>query len=221
MVIAEAPSFERGRRKQTIYNIPGRSGSVVVQEDAWEDVPRPYIVWVGEDQNNSLPELVDAFEAMLNSKKGYLRLSDNFEPDIYRLAYYSGGDGFTNQLLTVGQATINFTCKAQRFLVSGETAVEIQNGDTLSNPTRYDAKPLIHIEGSGTVTVSIGGKTIEAEITDYINIDCEEMNAYRQSAENMNNKVTGTFPTITPGSNSVAITGSVTKCEITPNWYTI
>ena len=124
MVVSEAPSFERARRKQTVITVPGRTGDVVFQEDAWEDVPRPYNVFIAEDLqedsggniSGTLAERVDNFEAMLNSKTGYQRLEDNFEPDVYRRAYYSGGDGFTNELLAVGRATINFTCDARRFL---------------------------------------------------------------------------------------------------------
>lgn len=221
MVVSEAPSFERARRKQTIFSVPGRNGSVIFQEDAWEDVTRSYNVFISDKVNKTLVERVDAFEAMLNSKKDYLKLSDNFEPDTFRLAYYSGGDGFTNQLLAVGQATLNFTCRAERFLVSGETPVAVVDSDTLDNPTLYTAKPIIHIEGSGTVTVSIGGKTITADIVDYINIDCERMNAYRLATENMNDKVSGDFPLIAPGSNGIGITGAVTLCEITPRYFTI
>lgn len=231
MVISEAPSFERARRKQTVYNVPGRTGSVIFQEDAWEDVNRSYNVFIpeaieedsGGNISGTLAERVTEFEAMLNSKKGYQRLEDNFEPDIFRLAYYSGGDGFTNELLTIGRATLNFTCNAKRFLKTGETPVEVSNGDTLDNPTRYDAKPLIKIEVSSpsTITVSIGGATISADVTDYIYIDCDEMNAYRQSAENKNNDVSGAFPSLAPGSNMIGITGSPTKVTITPRWFTI
>lgn len=231
MVVSEPPSFERGRRKQTVYNVPGRSGAVIFQEDAWEDVVRPYNVFIPEDiQEDSggiisgtLAERVTNFEAMLNSKNGWQRLTDNFEPDVYRMAYYSGGDGFTNELLSVGRATLNFTCKAQRFLLSGDVEQTVVNGDSIKNPTLYAAKPLIYISVStpSTVTVSIGGKTISADVTDYINIDCDEMNAYRLSAENKNSDISGAFPLIQPGSNTIAITGSPTLVKITPRFFTI
>ena len=230
MVVSEAPSFERARRKQTVITVPGRTGDVVFQEDAWEDIPRPYNVFIAEDLqedsggniSGTLAERVDEFEAMLNSKTGYQRLEDNFEPDIYRRAYYSGGDGFTNELLAIGRATINFTCDARRFLKSGDIPVSVTNGATLTNPTRFASKPIIHIEASNeTISVSIGGKTITAEVTDYINIDCERMNAYRLPVENKNDKISGSFPTIPSGSNTIGITGTYTKVEITPNWFTV
>ena len=54
-----------------------------------------------------------------------------------------------------------------------------------------------------------------------INIDCERMNAYRLPAENRNNKITGTFPTIASGTNTVTVSGSVTDATIVPRYYTI
>lgn len=221
MVIAEAPAFERGKRKTTVYNVPGRNGSVIVQQDAWEDVPRNYKVWLTLDGKQALNEAVDAVEGWLNSVKGYQRLEDNFEPEIFRLAYYNGGDEFSNMAMMAGEGTIRFTCRAERFYKSGEQAITVTNGTKIYNPTRYTSKPLIHIEGSGTVTVSIGGNTISASVTDYINIDSDTMNAYRLPAENKNGDISGSFPVIPAGAQTIGITGTTTKVTVVPRWFTI
>lgn len=221
MVIAEAPSFEKATRKNTIYNVPGRNGAIVFQEDAFSDVGRDYRVWIADDAKKDLGEMVNAFTAWLISNKGYQRLEDSFEPDIFRLAYYNGGDNVSNELMQYGESTISFTCRPERFYKSGEFPISVSNGNQVNNPTRFTAKPLIHIEGSGTVTISIGGNTMSASITDYINIDCDSMNAYRLSAENMNSYISGSFPVILPGINTIGITGTVTTCEITPRFFTI
>lgn len=221
MVVAEAPSFERPTRKQSVYTVPGRNGAVVFQQDAWEDVVRSYQVWLADDAEQDLVDQVDAFEAWLNSQKGYQRLEDSFEPDVFRLAYYSGGIGVSNHLTQYGEATLSFTCRPERFYKSGEQPVTVVNGDKINNPTRFTSKPLIHIEGSGTVTITCGGKTMSASVTDYINIDCEQMNAYRLPAENKNSQISGSFPVIEPGINTVGITGTVSLCTITPRYFTI
>ena len=44
MVIAEAPSFDKPTRKNTVYNVPGRNGAIIFQEDAFEDITRSYRV---------------------------------------------------------------------------------------------------------------------------------------------------------------------------------
>lgn len=221
MVIAEAPTFERSTRKQEVFNIPGRNGSVIIQQDAWNDVPRSYKVWLTKKGEEDLSTSVDALLGWLNSKKGYQRLEDNFEPNVFRLAYYSGGSNFENHLTQYGNGTLTFTCRAERFYKDAEHPIEVTNGDKLNNPTRYTSKPLIHIEGTGAVTIAFGGATMSATLADYINIDSETMNAYRLPAENKNNNISGTFPTLLPGINTIAITGTVTKVEITPRYFTI
>lgn len=220
IVVSEAPSFDKPTRKTTTYAVPGRNGAILFQEDAFDDVTRSYKVWFAEDHGD-LTEKVNAFTSWLFSKKGYSRLEDSFEPDIFRLGYYSGGQNVSNELTQYGETTIQFICRPERFYKSGEQPITASNGDKLFNSTRFASKPLIHIEGSGTVTVTIGGKTITAAVTDYINIDCDRMNAYRLPTENKNSDISGTFPTIKPGESAVATTGTITKLEITPRYFTI
>ena len=221
MVISEPPAFERGARKQTVYKIPGRNGSIVIQQDAWDDVTRTYRVWLDQDPALDLVDQINALEAWLNSSTGYQRLEDNFEPETFRLAYYSGGDNVTNELMQAGTATLRFTCRPERFYKTGEQEIEVVNGSKIYNETRYTSKPLIHLEGNGSASLAIGDKTITATITDYINIDCESMNAYRLPTENKNASIGGTFPTIAPGANAIAITGTITKATIVPRFFTI
>lgn len=222
IVVSEAPAFDAPARKQTVYNVAGRNGAVVFQEDAWEDVVRSYNVWTAFDLD-SLADKVSAFEALLNSKKGWQRLEDSFEPEHFRFAYYQGGDSFSNTMMSYGAATLNFVCRPERFLKSGEFPISVTNGDDIVNPTRFTSKPLIKITvpSSGTVTVACGGNTISADVTDYMYIDCDAMNAYRLPTENKNNKISGSFPIIPSGSNTIGITGTVTSVEITPRFFTI
>lgn len=230
IVVSEAPVFDKPVRKMEIYNVPGRNGSILFQQNAFEDVTRSYNVFlttiIGEDSGgditSDLPSKVNAITAWLNSKSGYQRLEDSFETDVFRLAYYSGGNEFTDRMLEAGEATLTFTCRPERFYKNAESPVEVSNGDTMTNPTKFASKPLIHIEGTGTVTVSIGGETITAkDLVDYINIDCDRMDAYRLSSENKNDKISGSFPTVKPGSNTITITGTTTKVTITPRYFTI
>lgn len=220
IVVGEVPSFDKPKRRSTVFNIQGRNGSILFQDGSFDDVTRSYSVWVDEKQNN-LVDKVNAFTGWLYSKTGYQRLEDSFEPDVFRLAYYNGGQNVSNELMIYGETTISFVCRPERFLKSGEKAIQVQNGGSIFNPTKFEAKPLIHIEGTGSVTVSINGTSIVATITDYINIDCDRLDAYRLPTENKNSTISGTFPTIKPDSNAIGLSGSITKCEITPRFYLI
>ena len=223
MVVSEAPTFEKPTRKNTVYQVPGRNGAIVFQQDAWNDVTRKYKVWIAEDENEDLATKANAVLGWLYSKTGYQRLEDNFEPDVFRLAYYNGGQSVSNELTQYGETTLTFTCRPERFYKIGEDAISVTNGDKINNFTRYTSKPLIHIEvaSATTITVTANGKTISAAVTDYINIDCETMNAYRLTSENKNGDISGDFPTLAPGTNTIGITGTLTSCTITPRFFTI
>lgn len=229
IVISEAPTFEQPKRKTTVFNIPGRNGSVLFQQNAFDDVTRSYNIYIlpvmsvdsGGSESGSLAETVNAITSWLNSKTGYQVLTDNFEPDVYRLAYYSGNNNITNELTQYGATTLTFTARPERFLVSASEPVTVINGSTLHNPTLFTSKPLIYLEGSGIYTIKINDIGITADVDDYIYIDCERMTAYRTSSENMNNKIGGTFPSLVPGNNSIALVGTPTLATVTPNYFYI
>lgn len=220
-VISAAPAFAHPERKSQAFEVPGRNGVILQQQDAWGDVARAYNVWLAVDKAADLPAKVNAFSAWLNSIKGYQRLEDSFEPEVFRLAYYNGGGEVSNNLMQYGEAVVSFSCRPERFYKSGDIPRPLTNGLKIYNPTRFIAKPFLHIEGSGEISITINGQTITAQIVDFINIDCDRMDAYRLEPENMNNQIAGTFPTIAPGLNTVAITGTVTAATITPRFYDI
>lgn len=221
IVVSEAPSFDKPARKRTVFNVPGRNGSVLFQEDAFDDVTRSYRAWIADYDKVDIVQAVNAFTGMLYSKKGYQRLEDSFEPDTFRLAYFNGGQDISNEMMQYGETTISFVCRPERFYKDGEKEIAIANGDSIHNYTNYASSPLIYIEGYGPVEISIQGQTITAELDDYIHIDCERMNAYRTPSENKNADISGVFPKILPGTNGIAITGTTTKVTIKPRYFTI
>lgn len=221
IVVSEAPAFDKGKKRVQVYNVPGRNGAVVFEDGSFEDTTRTYKVWVAKDREESLPEIVDAMSSWLYSKSGYVRLEDSFEPDVFRLAYYVGGQEVTNQMLQFGRTSLPFVCRAERFYKDAEQEQIVSDGEKIYNPTRYPSRPLIHIEGTGDITISISGVTMSATVSDYINLDCDRQNAYRLPSENKNSYISGTFPTIQPGMNTIATTGTVTKVTIVPRYFTI
>lgn len=220
MVVAEAPAFDRPIRKQNVFNVPGRNGAIILPQDAFEDTARSYNVWLTKEAGTDLAAAVDAVSAWLMSKTGYQRLEDSFEPDVFRLAYFSGAPTFTNKLMQYGETTLTFNCRPERFLKAGEQSVDVTSPLTIYNPTRFNAKPLIHIEGSGTVNIAISGRVMTANVVDYINIDCDALNAYREPYENKNSEIAGTFAELVPGDNTISITGA-TLATLTPRYFTI
>lgn len=228
IVVGAAPSYDKPRRKIQRFDVPGRNGAVLYQQDAWEDTTRSYKIWIDEAVEESgggfsgtLTDRIYAAVEKLYATKGYTYLTDTFEPDIKRLAYYSGGNDVSNELMAYGESTLTFTCRPERFYKDYLTTHSFSVG-TMTNPTQYTAKPLIHIKGSGTVTLTMGGNTISIDLSNHTDImlDCETMDAY-WGTTNLNSIVSGDFPVLKPGSNSVSKTGSTSKLEIAERYFTL
>lgn len=221
VVIEKAPKISRGTRKFTTYTIPGRSGDIIEPQDAWSNYTQSYSIWAGGYTDGSAQLSMSAISAWLLSPTGYQRLEDNFEPDIFRLAYFVGPIEAEDILSQVGKCDIQFNCKPQRYLKLGEKTKAFSSGDKIFNPTQFAAKPLIKVYGTGNGSVTINGFTLTITgMLDYLYIDCETMDVYRQTSENRNSLVSGSFPTIAPGSNTVTY-NNLSSVEITPRYFTI
>lgn len=222
--IEKVPALDRPPRKMTVISIPGRSGDIVFPQDAWENIRQAYDVFCNAGSDAAAN--TRAFIAKLHGSKGYQRLTDTFDTNIFRMAYVDDVITMQNILNQVWKARVIFNCRPERFLLTGETVVtKTSSGGTISNPTAFNSKPLIKITGSGAVTLSVGSeyKVSISNISSYVNLDCDAQDAYKTAAENKNSTVTITqgdsFPQLHPGSNTISWTGSVTKVEITPRWY--
>ena len=219
--IASAPNIIRPVRKMSVVQIAGSNREIVDMEDAWDCYDQPYSMYIGDGSKNSIQEGLNEVARVL-FKNGWQTLFDDYEPDYFRLAYYQGGFDTENRYTRLGRFDISFRCRPERFLISGNAPVSLATGEKVCNPTSYPAKPLIHITGSGSGTLTVAGITMSfTGIEDYLNIDCDTMDVYRQAAENKNSLMTGSFPVLPSGNSTVTFTGGISTVTITPRWYVI
>lgn len=219
--IGSSPNIIRPKRKMTITQIAGSNRDYIDMQDAWETYDQPYHLFLGDGTEDNIQEKFDAVARVLY-KKGWQVLLDDYEPDIYRLAYYQGGFDAENRYTRLGKFDITFRCRPERYLAMGNDPVEFTTGGTITNPTTYEAKPLIHIEGSGNGTLTVAGTLMEfTDLVDYLNVDSDIMDVYRQPTENRNSLMTGDFPVLPAGNSSVSFTGGITKVTITPRFWRI
>lgn len=222
IIVEQVPNLNRPTRKFKTYEVPGRSGTIIEQQDAYANIDRQYQIWFTDPawRNDYTPAKARYIAEWLYNTNGYVRLEDNFEPDYFRLAYFNGPLNIESTLLMIGKATISFNCRPERFDKEGEQWFE--NPTTITNKYAFSAKPLIKIEGSGNGTFTIQGQTVTITgMTDYLYIDCESQDCYRQTAENRNNLMTGNFPVLKPGDNTITKSGGITKISIQPRFWTL
>jgi len=203
-------------RDYETIRIPGRSGDLLVSNNRYENIRIPYSAFILRNFKYNTDEIRD----WLLSADGYCRLEDDYHPDIYRMAYFKGPLDFDVKFDQFGECDIEFEAMPQRFLVSGEQSTTFSKTGTITNPTAFAAKPLIRVYGGGTLTISGVHINITAG-NEYIDIDCDLMDAY-EGSNNRNGNITltdGLFPTLMPGSNRITLGSGITKVVITPRWW--
>ena len=217
--VAHPPGYAYPERDYTITHIPGRNGDIIQDNGCYKNVERTYEVSF-DAPNEDFATYANAVSAWLHSTTGYARLEDSYEPDYYRMAVYQESNIFENLYNKAGTATIVFECKPQRFLKTGDNTITIQNSLTIMNPTGFEAYPLFKVTGtSGVLTVN-GNSITFSSIDDFVMLDCELQDAYKENI-NKNSTISGTFPVLKTGSNTISWTGDISSVTMKPRWWTI
>ena len=217
--VAHPPGYAYPERDYTITHIPGRNGDIIQDNGCYKNVERTYEVSF-DAPDEDFATYANAVSAWLHSTTGYARLEDSYEPNYYRMATYQESNMFENLYNQAGTATIVFECKPQRFLKTGDNIITIQNSLTIMNPTGFEAYPLFKVTGtSGVLTVN-GNSITFSSIDDFVMLDCELQDAYKENI-NKNSTISGTFPVLKTGSNTISWTGGISSVTMKPRWWTI
>ena len=212
-------TFVKPQRSAETVAIPGRNGTLELDNKRYDNVTITYSAFIVDRFDTNY----EGFAAYMLSQKGYKRLEDTYHPDHFRLARYTGG--LAPEMTTrnrEGIFEITFDCKPQFFLKEGERMRELTSGQTILNPTLYDAKPIFKVYGTGTLTIGTVGITVTAS-AGYTILDCDAGEAYdgsgsrNQYIQNVNSY---DYPTLKPGNNTISWTG-FSKVELTPRWWTL
>jgi len=214
-------TFDAPERDIEYVEIPGKSRALILDNNRFRNIDITYPAYMSGDFDSRF----DVFKAAMLSYAGqYMILSDTYHPNEFRYATFTGGiDPETGPYNRSGRFDITFNCGPQRFLTSGLSTTTFAEAGTIANPTAYTATPNIRVYGYGTVGVGSNTITITIHPYPYIDIDCEAMDAKYQ-ANNCNGyvQVSGdVFPTLPPGNTGITISGSVSKIELQPRWWTV
>lgn len=150
--------YNAPERDVTMIEIPGRNGAFAKDNGRFQNIEVTYHAGMFGDTGTDFADGISAFRNELCSRVGYCRLTDEYNPDEYRMAVYKSGLNVDAASLEAGEFDIVFECKPQRFLTSGETEETLSSGDDITNPTLFDAHPLLEVWGYGGI--NLGGQTV-------------------------------------------------------------
>lgn len=210
-------SFNKPQKNVEKFSVPGRSGDLLVDYGTWQNVLIVYPCLIRGNFDTAFETLCN----LLGSMKGYQKIECSNDSTHFRLGRpVVPQSPEVKRLNKDGYFDLQFDCKPQRFLVSGETETTYTSSSaTLNNPTRFDAKPMIRVTGSGTCTVNDTTITVASGYS-YVDIDCEAMECFYGST-NANSKVSfsgNNFPVLSPGNNTIS-KGTVTSVKIKPRFW--
>ena len=217
--ISGSGTFNFPQRVIQTVDIPGRSGSLTVDNGRFLNIQVSYPAFIRRDFTRN----VDGVKAWLLSSTGYQRLTDSYHPDFFRMARFTGPADFTTRFLNYsGEITLAFDCMPQRFYQIGQQTMQIPTGTILKNPSFFEAKPLITVYGNAPGILNVGGVVVSIlSLTDYLVIDCDSQNAYK-GTQNLNQTVSApVFPVLGAGETEISFSGGIQRVEMIPRWWTV
>lgn len=193
--------------------VPGRSGHLLIDENYYEPVYKTI-----RCRMLAKPETDSLFPKL--REKGRLILSS--EPEKYYMAYVSNDIAMEYILADYRAFDITFCCEPFKYSLEEENDfISVKSSPlALYGKGNISALPFIKIYGSGTISLTINGSTIQIKnVSGNVTIDSRFMSIMTGNT-NMSMHMTGEFPMLLGNGelNTISFSGNISKIEIQPNW---
>ena len=187
--VSGAGSFNAAELDTTSYQIPGRNGDLILQNNRYKNIDVTYPAFIP----NEFETRVQSVRNWLRSSKVYARLEDNYDPDHFRMGVGKGVQTFNPGFLNKGaNMQMVFNCKPQRFLKTGEDPYDVGVwGDTTEvsgDIVNFEAEPDTGIKKAEVIAYEdLGAEAIHRlEVEDFpvvVVIDSQGNNLYETGPE--------------------------------------
>ena len=164
-------TFNSPIKEYTKVSVPGRSGDLFYWDGKYSNVTLEYdciIIPTPPGQNDNRTEEqrysdnVAAIRYTLLSPDNYVKITDDYHPDEFRMGVFEGPLDISTGMLKAGTASLQFNCQPERWLVSGEQDVSVTLNWVsnivnvpIDNPTSCDAYPLFKMQVTGGAKLEI------------------------------------------------------------------
>lgn len=211
----------------TVYQIPGRSGDLIIPNGRYRNIEVRYPAFIA----HGFAVKEQGVRNWLRSAVNYRDLTDTYDQTHFRKARPTGELEFSPVRPDGANFEIVFDCDPRRFLVSGDSFATITGGSwSDDNPTEFDARPQIAVgdpENGMEIEVTDGdGRVTTFTATDdhvgLVIIDCETQDIYDDSTlANLNSlfTISGDFPSLSAGTNLITLTGNYSAASVRPRWW--
>jgi predicted phage tail component-like protein len=202
LVICELPPITKPQMRVTETVIDGVDGSII-EELGYSSYDKA--LTIGITQKSKIDEVIKFF-----SGTGEVVFSN--EPDKFYKATIVNQIDFA-RLVRFRTATVIFRVQPFKYEY-GEPKLILTESGSLINDGNYIAKPIIEINGSGTVELTVNDNTVFSytfpDGDNTVVIDSQKQDAYVGTILKNRNMV-GEFPTFEIGVNTISWEGNVTS----------
>jgi phage-related protein len=201
------PATERIVQK---IEVDGREGSLNILK-GWKDCDISFkVALLGVDIRNRYR---NATAQIRNATTVYF----SNDPTIFYKVKIATVGALEMKLTQLGEFAVTFNCAPFKYLRNVAMISRTTSG-TVSNPGTVYSLPRLKVYGSGTRNLTINGKMITLNLlTSPLTLDSEIKECYFGDTA-QNQLMTGDFPRLEVGSNTITLGTGITKVEIEPRW---
>lgn len=203
IIVERTPEITKGKKRITIYDIPGRSGFLSVDEGTYESFVMSIECHASEEANfNDISTFLDGYGTLsLDGEKEYTAIIQNAIP-------FSKVQMFKQFIVEFLVNPIAQDIDYEEVNIS-ESSTELE-----INESYYEITPVLEIECSGDIAITINNNTFYLYGTDGIYILNSQNKTIVEDGKNVSNIMNGNFPTLHEGINNIDYVGDVTSFKI-------
>ncbi|MCI8396826.1 MAG: hypothetical protein HFJ52_04040 [Clostridia bacterium] len=206
VVVNKLPPVSKAERSYEEIEIPGRNGKTYIDNQSYKTFEYSITCTLMPGAN------IRKISKWLN---GSGKLIICTETDKYYDVIIKNQIDFEQIYRVCNEFIVNFEVQPIAHSVR-EKEIDIFEPTTIIiTESTYDIYPLIKIEGSGNITLTINNKSVILKnVNEYIELNCELEEAYKYFSSCNNQVECEEFPKLVSGENHVNWTGNVSSIQI-------
>lgn len=214
--VVKRPNIPIPERNIELKSLKGRDGSLTRDYKTYNDIKISVSLNFISGENDFINKGAEIADWLYNITDNKLIFSDN-DKFYYKVKKIECKD-IERSLKVIGKFIVTFVCDPYKYYLENND-IEITNSTKINSPMLVvDSEPIISISGSGNVNLIINDKRIVLEnVEENLIINSSILECYKEK-ENLNYKMSGEFPILKNGENTINIEGNIKSIKIKPNW---
>ncbi|EGT3605421.1 phage tail protein [Clostridium perfringens] len=217
--VVKRPNIPIPERNIELKSLKGRDGSLTRDYKTYNDIKISVSLNFISGENDFINKGAEIADWLYNINDNKLIFSDN-DKFYYKVKKIECKD-IERSLKVIGKFIVTFVCDPYKYYLENND-IEITNSTEVNSPMLVvDSEPIISISGSGNINLIINDKRIVLEnVEENLIINSSILECYKEK-ENLNYKMSGEFPILKNGENTINIEGNIKSIKIKPNWRSL